>query len=162
MRKQLAFSLIEILVVLAIIGIGFVFYIPFSSKTLQNNQLEVLENNIINSIQYARTKAMMTGLNLTLNPIAGNMDWSKGMVLFVDNPSHHYSEKDRLIYQWQWQDSPLQVVWHGFRSANFLVLSATIDDRTVNGHFSILFEQNEVSRLVVNRLGRIVAERSIK
>lgn len=161
MLRAKGFSLIEFLTVLAIAGAIFLFCVPFSNDNLDRNSVEVIKSELSQVILYSRNMAMLTGKNLTLNPIADDDQWAKGIVLFVDNPKHQYREGDEVIHRWQWQYKRIRIKWYGFQSNEYMRFSSDIKDAAANGHFSIFFQQMEVERIVVNRLGRVVAQGKI-
>ena|SRR3990167_3572952 len=155
MKINEGFTLIELLVTLSVLSIIFCFVLGFNHRFFEKNKIDVLVSQIITSIYSSRNQAINSGRDVTLNPIDVSGDWSAGMILFVDNPSHHYTKQDKLIYTWQWQQSPrLKVVWRGFKSTDYLTFAKTLRRSTVNGHFVILQDGVEVRRIVVNRLGR--------
>jgi Tfp pilus assembly protein FimT len=109
MNKFIGFTLFESLVYLAVLTILLSFSIPLSHFFYQKNEVEVVAGDVINAILYARNIALKEGTPVTLNPFPISKDWSSGMVLFVDNSSHHYSENDKIIHQWQWRHKGVRV-----------------------------------------------------
>lgn len=156
MKKKGGFTLIELVVTISLLVLCFCFIIGFNQHFFEKNKIDILANQVINSIHYSRNMALISGQDLTLNAIDASGDWSAGMILFVDNPTHHYTAQDKLIYHWQWQPTTqLQLVWRGFKSTNYLTFAKTLRRSTVNGHFVILKDGVEMQRIVVNRLGRV-------
>ena len=149
----------ELLLVLSLFALCFCFVFGFNHSFFEKNKRDRLEKEVMNSIDYARESAMISGQDLTLNPIDASDNWSSGMILFVDNVSHHYTEQDKVIYRWQWSSSPhLKLLWRGFQSTKYLIFSNTLRRSIVNGHFVILKDGVEVRRIILNRLGRVVVE----
>lgn len=155
--KASAFTLLECLITLAILSLLFFFCLPFTSTFYSKNEIDVLEKQIVSAVQYSRHMALMMGKDLTLSPFPETGDWSEGMILFVDNKTHHYSPTDQLLYQWHWPLRQVQVLWHGFRSNDYLIFSAHLTQATTNGHFLIMNGQIEQKKITINRLGRVVA-----
>lgn len=149
------FSLFELLVVIAIVATILTFCLPIGSQTLDKNKVALVEKELITGMEYARSMALLIGSNLSLNPLV-NEDWSQGMVLFVDNKTHHLSDKDKVLFQWHWHISPLQVKWYGFRSSAYLTLSSDLRHAAANGRFVILYQNIEVGHIKVNRMGRVI------
>ncbi|OGV51636.1 MAG: hypothetical protein A3F46_08375 [Legionellales bacterium RIFCSPHIGHO2_12_FULL_42_9] len=155
MKINDGFTLIELVVTVSVLAVIFCFVLGFNHAFFVKNKIYVLEKQLINGLHYSRNRAFILGRDVTLNPIEASGDWSAGMILFVDNPRHYYTKQDKLIYTWQWQQSPrLKLVWRGFRSTDYLTFAKTLRRSTVNGHFVILQDGVEVRRIVVNRLGR--------
>lgn len=154
-RYSSGFSLVELMLGITILGIICAACLPFYRESYNKTEITVIEKEIEGIVQYVRNRALLTGTNLTLNPLAG--DWSRGMLLFPDNKTHHLSSGDHLLFQWPWHfNKHIQVKWLGFQSKDFLVFSGNIRQASSNGHFVILHRRVEVGRVVVNRIGRVL------
>ena len=160
-KKFLAgFTLFELLVVISILAIIFLFSWGINPQFFIKNKIDLLAKQVVNSIHYSRNQAMISGQDVTLNALDKSGDWSLGMVLFVDNATHRYAEldHDKMLYSWHWQPTPqLRLVWRGFKSNDYLTFSSNFRHSTVNGHFEIMHNGVVVRRIVINRLGRVVA-----
>ena len=95
---------------------------------------------------------------MLLTPLPNSSDWSKGMVLFVDNEKHHYTSTTHVIYEWHWQFPLIQVSWKGFQSSQYLLFSIEASQNGVNGFFLIKDNLQQMAKLVVNRMGRLKVE----
>ncbi|MBA2711052.1 MAG: GspH/FimT family pseudopilin [Tatlockia sp.] len=155
MLENRGFSLIELVVGLLIVSILFFFALPFSLSMMQKNQLEVVKNEIISAIHFAKTTSVLRGLPLVLAPLPQADNWSAGMLLYVDNDKHEFNEKSELIYEWHWKHPGINVSWQGLYTKNYLLFSTTLQSRALSGHFIISNKQGNRVQLIVNRLGRI-------
>jgi prepilin-type N-terminal cleavage/methylation domain-containing protein len=150
------FTLIELLVTLSIVLVVTSFVVGINHTFISKNKINALVQHVINSIDTARSQALILGQDMTLTARTNARDWSDGMFLFVDNPTHQYQRDDTFIYSWHWQSTPnLQLVWHGFKSTKYLIFSADLSHSTANGHFSIVHDGIEVRRVIVNRWGAV-------
>lgn len=132
------------------------FSMPFVSSLYQKNQLQVRQDDIKASIQFAKIQAQVRHQNLLLAPIAGNHDWSAGMRLFVDNAQHRYTAKEDVLQEWHWKKaSAIFISWHGFQSDHYLLFNAENSKNVINGYFLIQINSKLVIKLIVNRLGRV-------
>ena len=82
------FSLIETLVVIALLAIFAVFAIPMFSGLTQNNRMRAQVSNLVGQFAQARTEAMRRGFRVTMCPgtetgCSGNQ-WENGLIAFVD------------------------------------------------------------------------------
>ena len=82
------FSLIETLVVIALLAIFTVFAIPMFSDLTQNNRMRAQVSNLVGQFAQARTEAMRRGFRVTMCPgtesgCSGNQ-WENGLIAFVD------------------------------------------------------------------------------
>lgn len=153
--KHAGFTLIELLIYSAVLCILLVLSVPLSLDLYQKNRAEIIAGEIENAVRFARNLAFKNDAPMTLNPLSDSGDWSQGMVLFVDNPQHHLTAQDKIIHQWQWNYSGVQVSWKGFRSSHFITFSPILRQSTANGHFNIATSSHYQKQLVVNRLGSV-------
>lgn len=149
------FTLLELLIYLAIVSSLLIMSIVFGQVFFQRNQIDVTVSEIKNAIHYARNMAITHGVPVTLNPIGIQQNWTEGMVLFIDNKEHHYTERDTILYQWQWKNHGLRVTWSGFRSNEYLILASNLNQAACSGSFDFVVGKKEVRRLIINRLGHV-------
>lgn len=77
------FTLIELLVTISIIAIAMAIAVPSMSAFMRNAELTRAANNLLASVNTARSEAMKRGMNAMLTPI-DDTNWRKGWVVFVD------------------------------------------------------------------------------
>lgn len=147
MLKLRAYTLIELLLGLALLAILLFFSLPFASSMHQKNQIQVIKNDIKSAIRFAKTHALMSGKNVILAPLQHSVDWSSGMLLYLP--------ENKLLHEWRWQAPGIHVAWHGFQSNHYLLFSADASQNAVNGYFEIHDNMNQKVTLVLNRLGRV-------
>lgn len=155
MLKSSGLTLIELLVVAVLLSILSFFCFPHWQIIHQKNQLQILQDEIGNAVRFARTHSILRGETLILTPLPDTSDWSSGMLLWVDNPTHQYVLGSTLIHQWRWKNSGFHVTWHGFQSSRYLLFSADVKKAASSGHFLIAKNSQQPVKLTVNRLGRI-------
>jgi type IV fimbrial biogenesis protein FimT len=86
--EEHGFSLIETLVVIALLAIFAVFAIPMFGDLSQNNRMRAQVSNLMGQFAQARTEAMRRGFRVTMCPgtqsgCSGNQ-WENGLIAFVD------------------------------------------------------------------------------
>lgn len=149
------FSLIELLTTLVIFGILCGYSLSFFPSLQKKNQLQVMTNEIKQAIHFAKMEALAHAHTVTLTPLSEQKDWSAGMLLFVDNLSHHHVEKSNLIREWHWQHPGLTVTWHGFESTDYLRFSPDLMTRNANGYFLVEDNAKQRIKLIINRLAKV-------
>lgn len=77
------FTLIELLVTVAIIAIAMAIAVPSMANFQRNAELASTTNNLLASINAARSEAMKRGMNAMVRPVDSS-NWSKGWIVFVD------------------------------------------------------------------------------
>lgn len=156
MFKNNGLTLIEMLVSLMIISLSFALCLPLGFSVFENNKLQVLEREISTAVRYTRNMALLHHIPLILTPLPNSVDWSEGMILFVDNKNHHYTEQDKIIHQWAWLKKGIKVSWEGFYSKKYLLFASELNHSASSRHFTLQNSEGEIVKLVINRLGRIV------
>lgn len=91
-RKNKGFSLVELLVTVAIASIFLALAIPSFHTIRQNNQAVTISNYLSGGLSYARSEAIKRGTTVSLCGAADNAqtscgasnDWSNGWIVFSD------------------------------------------------------------------------------
>jgi type IV fimbrial biogenesis protein FimT len=93
MRKfTRGFTLIELIVTIAILAIVMALAVPDFTSTIQNNTIASVNNNLVNSLNYARSEAMKRGVPVSVCATSDNSysacgsQWQLGWMVFV-NPT---------------------------------------------------------------------------
>jgi len=91
-KKQRGFTLIELIITIAIAGILSSLALPSFKKTMQNNKLTSMHNELLSSLSLARNIAISRGTFATLcksNATGSDCDssaaWKDGWIVFPDN-----------------------------------------------------------------------------
>lgn len=154
--KSKGFTLIEILIALSISAILFMFVFPFGQDFILKNKLSARTEEIVSALHYARSQAALLEQPLLLTSIQEN--WSEGMKLFIDkNDNRLYDSPDILLFQWTWNDSDLNISWHGMYE-KYLLFTPRELDSVLGGTFYICSSLKNGRQIRMNRLGRLRVE----
>ena len=104
------YTLIELMITIAITGILLSAAVPSFSKLIARNNVTLQTNNLLSSLYLARSYAIARQKRVHVcqlapdshNRCSGNYDynsnWSHGWLLFVDNnANHNFDDKDDLV-----------------------------------------------------------------
>ena len=97
-RQQAGFTLIELMVTIAIASILLLIAAPSFVSFQRNSELTSVANSFIAAVNATRGEAMKVGRRAMAVPVDGN--WSKGWTVFVDdNGSGVLNATDRVVLQ---------------------------------------------------------------
>lgn len=84
-RSRAGVTLIELMVVLAVLAVALTMAAPGFATFMRNAELTTAANSFVASVSTARSEAMKRNLPALVMPLdAARRDWSKGFVAFVD------------------------------------------------------------------------------
>ena len=115
---------------------------PLATK----NNREIIADEIKGAIEFLKLQSLLSGQDLILAPISNNHDWSDGMRLYRDK---------ELLREWHWSSRHINITWQGFHSENYFLFSSDINSNILNGTFKLTDSDHNLSKLIVNRLGRV-------
>jgi|GEM_PF-3813598 len=159
-QQHKGFSLLEVLVVLAMMGIVFVMMVPVSENFIVSNKMTSRVHELRAILQFARQQAASLEKPLTL--VSEEENWSSDILLFLDNNGNHlYDEGEVVLHHWQWNVKDIMVHWKGFYSNDYLVFSPSYANSALSGSFEICPAKSSYvsgQTIVINRLGRMRLE----
>ena len=98
MKSSAGFTLIELMVTVAIAAILMMVAVPNLSAYRRNAELTSASNTFMASLNTARGEAMKRGMNAMVVPTSNGADWNAGWVVFVDtNRSQTYNESTDTV-----------------------------------------------------------------
>jgi type IV fimbrial biogenesis protein FimT len=148
-NQQKALSLVELLLVLALLGILFTFAAPTFGKLLQDNRDEALRNLLRNQLQQTRVQAIMTNHQHWLcgssDGTTCNGDWASHWLTVNANTSQVLQ-----VYQLPTGNG---LCWRGFgKDIKFQPNGTT---PVSNGRFRLCRDGKTIWSLTINRQGRV-------
>lgn len=175
MRARLrGFTLIELVVTLAVAAILLTLAAPSMADLLRANRLASANNGLVTALNVARAEALRRGASVTVCPSAnqrscvGSTDWATGWVVFEDtattgnpaSPPASGAGSERLISSTPAVGDQFvltaQDTWYRYAPTGSLSWStaATAAERTFTLR-NTLCRGNGVREITVNRIGRI-------
>jgi type IV fimbrial biogenesis protein FimT len=82
------FSLVELMVVLAVATILLGTGVPLARNVVQSHRLTVAVNDFFASINLTRAEAIRRGIRIDMVPVDGTDDWAGGWIIFVDEDNN--------------------------------------------------------------------------
>lgn len=160
--RPAGFSLIELMVVLAIAAILLGIGIPNFRTFIQKQRITVAANDFFASINLARSEAIKRGARVDLVPADQDGDWAKGWLVFVDSNNNQRPEADEQVI---FTHDPVFdgiAIMASMRGSATQYISYTATGRTRTNENSqmpqagnITFKLNDQARkIIINFLGR--------
>lgn len=85
MKNLRGFTLIELMITVAVGTILLTMAVPSFNSLIRDNRLTTQANEFISALNLARSEAIKRGLNVTVTPSAGN--WNNGWTVATTNPN---------------------------------------------------------------------------
>jgi prepilin-type N-terminal cleavage/methylation domain-containing protein len=151
-KSHSGWTLIELVIVVAIISVVTLICVPMFSTIKQNNQRQIIEHDLTQGIHAAKVYALTSKMKVWLTHLPGEESWSSGMVLMAQDGA-----KSKPIHTWHWSAEDFTVLWHGFQSRELLLFTQDLQHSALNGYF-LIKNQLVTTKLIINRLGRVRVE----
>ncbi|WP_257386719.1 GspH/FimT family pseudopilin [Tahibacter caeni] len=100
LRSELGFSLIELVITLAVLSIGLAVALPMFRSVIRNTAVSGQTNDLVTALAMARSEAVRRGLQVAVVAASGGSDWSSGWrVVADDNRDGSFAGADEVIQQ---------------------------------------------------------------
>ncbi|WP_133135388.1 GspH/FimT family pseudopilin [Legionella rowbothamii] len=151
--KLKGFTLLELLITMMLLVSLSMVAIASYSYFLRKNERQTLIDELKNSVQYAKSQALILNSNVVLTPLDDSLNWANGLRLITKNKK---TNKIETLYQWQWHHPRWQLSWSGVHPGNRIIFSNNPAHAMCNGRFILANrDQDERAEIILNRLGRI-------
>jgi prepilin-type N-terminal cleavage/methylation domain-containing protein len=151
--KLKGFTLLELLITMVLLLSLSMVAIASYSYFLRKNERQMLVDELKNSVQYAKSQALILNSTVFLTPIDDSLNWANGVRLVTKNKK---TNKIETLYQWQWHYPRWQLSWSGVRPGNKIIFSNNPANAMCNGRFILTNrDREEPAEIILNRLGRI-------
>lgn len=171
-RRQRGFTLIELMVTLAIASILMLIAVPSLNTYRRNAELTSATNTLLAAINAARGEAMKRGTSAMVVPTNNGTDWNTGWVVFslgATNTTQAYNAAtDKTVHVQTALPAYISVVGNQSAAANppYMMFDASGYSKTKGGGFGALTltltrtdvdassTPNETRRIVIASTGR--------
>lgn len=153
------FTLVELMVVVALVSILMGFAIPTFRAVSLNSSLSSVSSDFLASLLQARAEALRSGRNAIVIPNTGT-DWSTGWYVFVDNNNNGSFDAGEPVVGRRDAALPVGITLAPAASIGNSVIFASTGFLRASGSvsaFAICFQAAETSRqrnVIVSRIGR--------
>ncbi|AGI22826.1 methylation [Pseudomonas sp. ATCC 13867] len=160
MLKRTGFSLIELLVALAILAIALSIAAPGFGQLIEEHRLQVATQELQSALNQARATAALSGQPVSIAALEGN--WAQGWTLFVDSNNNGVREPSEPLLSTHAALAHITVVPDAtsLRYLHYTPGGYSIQPSGAfhSGHFVLCANTPSAARIVINRAGRIRRE----
>lgn len=152
------FTLIEIMVALAVLAILLAVGLPAFGGLIDSQRMDSNANSLLRSINQTRTEATRRNRHVTMAPLSG--DWSNGWTIFIDANNNGELDAGETVLH---EEQPARVHHVHVNSplASYLRYNAQGESELLNGGFqsgTFSFCPHEPGatgrQVIINRIGR--------
>ncbi|MCU7959828.1 MAG: GspH/FimT family pseudopilin [gamma proteobacterium symbiont of Bathyaustriella thionipta] len=165
-QRQQGFSLLELLISMAIFVILMSMVMPAMSAMVAQNKMSARVNGFVSKFHMARSNAISSGINTVVCPsldqssCENSFDWSEGLIIFADSNNNRQRDVDEpLIHVWSAQQDDIRIVSSSGRRKTIY----HADGRTPGTNLTIKFcprsEDDEARAIVISNNGRLRLDR---
>lgn len=162
MLGKKAFTLIELLIVLAISAILLVAMVPTTRDLWWRSSSTSEINKLVGLLQYARTAAIELHVPVSLCPSNDGKhcggQWQNGVLLFTDPAASGNADHKQILRVVNGFSQQAKLLWRSFTGKEFINIQPSPVSANAAGSFLYCPVSNYnhyAKRLVVNRLGRV-------
>ncbi len=159
--RNAGFSLIEMLVALAIIGLMLALGLPMMGYYMDNTRADTTIWRLHNMIQFGRNEAIKRNVVVILCPSADqyhcSSSWQNGMLLFVDRNGTHQVSNEQDILRIQDPIQVGQLRWQGFGAQHYIEFTPHGLGNQQNGTLVYCIQSDDMSQtrgIIINKSGR--------
>lgn len=161
--RQQAFTLIELIICLAIMGIVIGYVAPTMGVMVKRSRAISAVNWVVVAVNFTRDAAITRNQVVTLCPSSTGKScggsWDIGAIAFTDaNMNRHIDGQDVLLRHFQFPIKGASLTWHAFRNRHYLQMTGEGFTNYENGHFLYCPPNRDpkfADQMIVNMQGRV-------
>ncbi|MCF6202979.1 MAG: GspH/FimT family pseudopilin [Methylococcaceae bacterium] len=155
--ENLGFTLLELMVTIAIAGILTVVAVPNFSQTIRNSRLTTNINRLVASLNYARSEAIKRNHAVSIRK--NDTYWESGWIIFADiNGNGVQNAGDTLLREYEPMPNNFTLRATGINRVTYRASGISGNSSFVlcdNGDGNNIPEPNTSKLMIINTIGRV-------
>ena len=150
-RLSRGFSLIEILISLAIVSIVALFSIQGISSFFEHRKQRVYMQQLYHDLKWARVEAIVLNVPVAIQP---NKDWCMGWVIFKNNEMQGLTSASQILKNHDGIKN-CKITFSGSLGFSYFQFIPDGTSDYQNGSFSFYDQEKVTMKIIVNQVGRV-------
>ncbi|MGP0172028.1 GspH/FimT family pseudopilin [Pseudomonas sp. NCHU5208] len=155
-NRQRAYSLVELLISLVILGIFMTIVIPGFSSHVQQAQEKAYVDDMLAALHFSRIEAVTrrTTVSLCDNIDACSNRWQNQLVVFIDSNQSGRLDESEIALRTLPISPPYSWNWSNFRNQNHIAFKSNGMTHSLNGTLTLCHGATAKYAIVINIAGR--------
>ncbi len=158
-RHSTAFTLFELLITIAILGVLLGIAVPSFGSLIERNQQTTTTHDLLTALSYARTLAINRREHISLCAGADNCEasanWEKDILIFSDPNRNGQLDDDEHLHRIVTIPDRNHWNWSNFRSRAFMSFKPNGTTDSLNGTYTLCSGSEALRQIVINITGRL-------
>lgn len=159
MDREQGFSLVELIIVLAIIAITLNVALPPFKSAVDRGRLAEAVSLFVGALHYARDSAVIGRelVSVCAGQVSctGSQNWQSDLLIFNDQNKNGQFDNNETLLRKIATPPDFSVHWSNFRNASYLQYESDGTTRALNGTFTLCHENQPRMQVVINLTGRV-------
>lgn len=161
-RFSRAFTLIELLITIAVLGVMLGIAVPGFGFLIERNQQTTATQELLTTLNHARglaiTRRELISLCAGIDSCSSSSNWERRMLVFSDPNQNGQLDAGEQLHRAVTLPDRYRWNWKNFRSKTFISFKANGTTDSLNGTYTLCDGNEAIQRLVINITGRLRTE----
>jgi len=161
-RFSKAFTLVELLISIAILGVLLGIAVPGFGSLVDRNQQTTATHELLTTLNHARglaiTRRELISLCAGTDTCSPSATWEQSMLVFSDPNQNGQLDAGEQLHRVVTLPDRYRWHWNNFRSKTFMSFKANGTTDSLNGTYTLCSGNEAIQRLVINITGRLRTE----
>lgn len=159
---QRAFTLVELIITIAILGVLLGIAVPSFGSLIERNQQTSATHELLSALNHARglavTRRELVSICAGADSCSQSANWEQSILIFSDPNRNGQLDAGERLHQAVTIPGQYRWNWSNFRSKTFMSFKASGLTDSLNGTFTLCHGSDAQQRVVIGVTGRLRTE----